>query len=53
MFRSVFVVVFVLATGIFWEVLEFAAGDLITVYGIDDIVTDMIFNAVGATIVAI
>ena len=52
-FRSVFVVVFVLATGIFWEVLEFAAGDLITVYGIDDIVTDMIFNAVGATIVAI
>lgn len=51
-FRVVFIVVFVLAAGIFWEVLEFAAGGLITVYGIDDIVTDLIFNAVGAVIVA-
>ncbi|AHG02237.1 hypothetical protein HALLA_20260 (plasmid) [Halostagnicola larsenii XH-48] len=52
-FRSVFIVVFVLATGVFWEVLEFALGGVITVYGIDDIVTDFVFNAVGAMIVAI
>ncbi|SER44521.1 hypothetical protein [Natrinema salaciae] len=53
-FRSVFIVVFVLATGVVWEVLEFAlGGGLVTVYGIDDIVTDFVFNAVGAVIVAI
>jgi VanZ family protein len=49
----VFILVFVLATGVFWEVLEFALGDLITVYGVDDIVTDMVFNTVGAVIVAV
>lgn len=52
-FRAIFIVVFVLATGMFWEVLEFTSGRLITVYGIDDIVTDMMFNAVGAMIVAV
>ena len=53
-FRSVFIVVFVLATGVFWEVLEFALGGaVVTVYGIDDIATDFVFNAVGAVIVAI
>ncbi len=53
-FRSVFIVVFVLAIGVFWEVLEFALGGVVvTVYGIDDIVTDFVFNAVGAVIVAI
>ena len=52
-FRFVFILVFVLATGVFWEVIEFALGDLVTVYGIDDIVTDMIFNTVGAVIVAV
>ena len=52
-FRTIFIIVFVLAAGILWEVLEFALGGLITVYGIDDIVTDLIFNAVGAVIVAI
>ena len=52
-FRAVFIVVFVLAAGIFWEVLEFALGGLVPVYGIDDIVTDLIFNAVGAVIVAV
>lgn len=52
-FRAVFIVVFVLAAGILWEVLEFALGGLVTVYGIDDIVTDLIFNAVGAGIVAV
>lgn len=52
-FRTVFVVVFVLAAGIFWEVLEFALGGLVTVYGIDDIVTDLLFNGVGAILVAL
>lgn len=44
---------FVLAAGIFWEVLEFALGGLVTVYGIDDIVTDLLFNGVGAILVAL
>ena len=53
-FRAAFIVVFVLATGVFWEVLEFAlAGVAVTVFGIDDIVTDFVFNAVGAVIVAV
>lgn len=61
-FRSVFVVVFVLAFGVIWEVLEFGAGELsrllgvespLVVYGIDDIVTDLLFNAVGGVIVAL
>jgi hypothetical protein len=51
-FRAVFVVVFVLAAGMVWEVFEFAFGSLVTVYGIDDIVTDMIANAVGGILVA-
>ncbi|GAB3670157.1 hypothetical protein [Halopiger thermotolerans] len=52
-FRAVFIVVFVLAAGLLWEVLEFTFGGFVTVYGIDDIVTDFIFNGVGAILVAI
>jgi len=52
-FRTVFIVVFVLAAGILWEVIEFGLGGLVTVYGIDDIVTDLVFNGVGALVVAI
>ncbi len=52
-FRAVFIVVFVLAAGMVWEVVEFAFGGLVPVYGIDDIVTDLVFNAVGAVIVAV
>jgi len=52
-FRAVFIVVFVLATGVFWEVIEYALGGYVTVYGIDDIVTDFVFNAAGAVIVAV
>lgn len=51
--RAVFIVVFVLAAGVLWEVVEFALGGLVTVYGIDDIVTDFVFNAVGAVLVAL
>jgi hypothetical protein len=61
-FRGVFVVVFVLAFGVGWEVFEFGApvvarwlgvGSPVTVYGIDDIVTDFVFNGVGAVLVAL
>lgn len=52
-FRPLFILIFVLAMGVFWEVIEFGFGDLIEVYGVNDIVTDMIFNTLGATIVAI
>jgi hypothetical protein len=61
-FRSVFIVVFVLAFGVGWEVFEFGAVEVarvmgfdspVTVYGIDDIVTDFVFNTVGAVLVAL
>ena len=61
-FRAVFIVVFVLAAGVVWELLEFASGGLasitggraaLVVRGIDDIVSDMVFNALGAVIVAL
>jgi len=52
-FHAVFIVVFVLSFGILWEVLEFAFGDFIPVYGVDDIATDMIANTAGAVIVAV
>jgi hypothetical protein len=60
--RGVFILVFVLAGGVLWEVFEFGAiwvsGVLgvtspVQVFGIDDVVTDMVFNAVGAVLVAI
>lgn len=52
-FRAVFIVVFVLAAAVMWEIMEFAFSGYFTVFGIDDIVTDMIANTVGAVIVAI
>ena len=61
-FRELFIIIFVVAFGIIWEVFEFGAVLLsqalgvpspVTVFGIDDIVTDMAFNTVGAVVVAI
>ena len=61
-FRSVVIVVFVLATGVVWEILEFAVGRLaayvgapppLVVFGVDDVVTDLIFNVVGAVVVVL
>ena len=52
-FRAVFIVVFVLAAGMVWEIFEFAFGGLVTVYGIDDIVTDMVANTFGGVLVAL
>lgn len=60
--RGVFVLVFVLAFSVLWEVFEFGAVWLsqvlgvtspVQVFGIDDIVTDMVFNVVGGVLVAI
>lgn len=60
--RPVFIVVFVLAVSVVWELLEFTSGQLsqalginapLVVYGVDDIVTDMVFNTVGGLIVAV
>lgn len=61
-FRAIFIVIFVLAAGVAWELLEFASGGIasitgahapLTVMGVDDIVSDMIFNTFGAVLVAI
>jgi hypothetical protein len=60
-FRAAFVVLFVLAVGVGWEILEFASGGLaafvggeaiLAQYGTTDIVNDLVFNAVGAAVVA-
>ena len=56
-----FVIVFVFAAGVLWELIEFATGLLaqlvagnavLAQYGIDDIVRDLVFNAVGGIVVA-
>lgn len=61
-FRGVFVVLIVLAAGIAWEILEFASGGLATIlggqpvltqYGVDDIASDLVFDAAGAVLVAV
>lgn len=61
-FRGLFIVVFVLAFGMLWEVFEFSAVEVsktlgvsspVIVFGIDDIVTDLVFNTVGAVVVAL
>jgi len=60
-FRAVFIVVFVLAVSVLWELLEFASGAVpallgidapLVVYGVDDIVSDTIFNTLGGVLVA-
>lgn len=60
--RGVFILVFVLAFSVVWEVFEFGAvwvaqvlgvTSPVQVFGIDDIVTDMVFNVVGGMLVAI
>ncbi|WP_049900553.1 hypothetical protein [Halococcus agarilyticus] len=56
-----FILTFVLAFGVLWEVLEFGLGGaaslvggeaVLAQYGVDDIVFDLLFNAVGAILVA-
>ena len=60
-FTFVFVLLFVLAFGVLWEVIEFAAdgiaaqtgtSSVLAQHGIEDTMRDLIFDAVGAVIVA-
>jgi hypothetical protein len=61
-FMFVFVLSFVLAVGVLWEVIEFAVGGLasvvgaesaLTQYGLEDTMLDLVFNTIGAIVVAI
>jgi hypothetical protein len=61
-FTFVFVLLFVLAFGVLWEVIEFGvagAADLLggepvlTQYGLDDTLLDLVFDAVGGVVVAL
>jgi uncharacterized membrane protein YjdF len=56
-----FILVFVMAFGVFWEIIEFTLGlasqllggeAVLAQYGLDDTVTDLLFNQLGAIIVA-
>ena len=61
-FTFVFILLFVMAFGVFWEVIEFAVSEgaamlgtdtVLTQYGLDDTMLDLVFDTVGAVIVAI
>ncbi len=61
-FMFVFIVLFVLAFGVFWEVVEFAiggaaelagSGSVLTQYGAEDTLLDLVYNTLGAVVVAI
>jgi hypothetical protein len=60
--RAVFILLFVLAFGVLWEIAEFASGGLAALvggepalaqYGLEDIVLDLVFNTAGAVVVAL
>lgn len=57
-----FIFLFVLAFGVFWEVIEFTvsslsalvgSGTVLTQYGLEDTMLDLIFDTIGAAVVAI
>ena len=55
--RFAFVLVFVLAFGVFWEILEFTVGmfggkGMLIQYGLDDTVHDLVFDALGGLVIA-
>jgi hypothetical protein len=61
-FMFAFILIVVLAFGVFWEVIEFAIGEaaartgsraVLTQYGLADTMMDLVFDTVGAVIVAI
>ncbi|WP_423743264.1 hypothetical protein V5735_09270 (plasmid) [Haladaptatus sp. SPP-AMP-3] len=61
-FMFVYVLLFTLASGVLWEVLEFAARGsahfigvkpVLIQYGLDDTIVDLIFDAAGAVLVAL
>lgn len=60
-FVFVFILLFVVAFGVAWEVLEFGLGEaaramgnraLLTQYGLEDTLMDLLFDTVGALLVA-
>ncbi|WP_255151110.1 hypothetical protein [Halorarius halobius] len=61
-FLFVFMLMFVLAFGVIWELIEFyigvvtgllGAGSVLTQYGLDDTVLDLFYNTLGGLLVAI
>ncbi|MFA9415702.1 hypothetical protein [Natrinema sp. HArc-T2] len=61
-FVAVFILLFVLAFGVLWEVLEFAIAlsadafgvdAVLTQYGLDDTMLDFVFNSIGGLVVAL
>jgi len=61
-FAFVFILLFVLAFGVFWEVIEFTiteastyfgSSNVLTQYGLDDTLLDLVFDSIGAVVVAI
>ncbi|MFD1599046.1 hypothetical protein [Halobellus rarus] len=61
-FQFVFILLFVLAFGVLWEVIEFGIGlaaaytgtpGVLTQYGLEDSMLDLVFDTVGAIVVAI
>jgi hypothetical protein len=61
-FMFVYILLFVLAFGVLWEVIEFALGEaarllgnqaLLTQYGLEDTMLDLVFDTVGAVVVAV
>lgn len=60
--RFVFILIFAISFGVLWEIVEFATDfvtaallgeTILTQYGLEDTVLDMVFNTVGALLVAI
>ncbi|AZH26388.1 hypothetical protein [Haloplanus aerogenes] len=61
-FMFVFILLFVLAFGVFWEVIEFGVAGLaalsgtqsvLTQYGLDDTMLDLLFDTLGGVVVAV
>jgi hypothetical protein len=61
-FMFAFILLLTLAFGVFWEVIEFTIGEaaavlggepVLTQYGLDDSMLDLVFDAVGAVVVAV
>lgn len=61
-FTFVYLLVFVMAFGVFWELIEFyiAVGaelfgvpQVLTQYGLDDTVLDLVYNSIGGLLVAV
>jgi hypothetical protein len=61
-FTFVFVLLFVVAFGVLWEVIEFAVGgvgalfgggSILTQYGLEDTLLDLVFDIVGGVVVAL